>query len=191
MDFQRLIDSIEEIKAKARAGLPAEPERPAPFVDIPLSIVIAERLRPFIRIAVKYLAILAEGTVYRIDTDKLAQYREYAELLAHSTGSNCSLAAAGVRGLLRIMDDMNAQADVTEADISRAIRASTLYIRFARFNTSSDMSPQDTDYLTRERMIAEHRAEVARLRSDSAAFQGAYDEVCTKYDEIKRGDTHE
>ncbi len=187
-DFQRLKETLDGWAEQVRQdrierGLPADP--PADFVDIPLSIVIAGRLRPFLRIAVKYLAVLAEGTVYRVDTDKLAQYQEYAELLAKSIGSHCGAIGGNVKALLSIMNKLSAMEDVTEADIQRAVYYGSIYAKQAATDATYDVFPIEGDYLVRKRIVDERRAEVARLRADDSAFQAAYDEARVKYDEIK------
>jgi hypothetical protein len=160
------------------------PEEPDRFVEIPLSIVLAKRVKAFIPIAVKYLSVLAEGTVYQIDTAKFAQYREYSELLHMSKGTWCCIVGGGVHGILRIMDGVNAADSVDYVDVSGLVRRGLFSIEllrkdihFDKWDDHSDVRPH-----VQQRLVNE---EVARLESDPDAYQAEYDAARTQYETIR------
>ena len=172
MNMEELRSSLAELSEQVRAerlerGLPAEP--PPDFVGIPLSIALIRRLEPFQRIAVKYLAILAEGTIHRVDTNKLVQYREYAEVLSKSIGTFCGFIGGSTLALFTLMDEVT-----EEEDIDRAVHRGGIFAGWTRRDTESDIYEDQTD-----------RAEIDRLCSDEEAFQAAYVAARAQYDEIK------
>ncbi|MGF7033748.1 hypothetical protein J2T17_004696 [Paenibacillus mucilaginosus] len=160
----------EELRQdRIERGLPSE--RPADFVGIPLSIVIADRLKPFLPIAVRYAAILAEGTLYRMDPTKLEGYRRDAELLCKSTGLWSGFVGGGYRAILQVIDKVNEADQELPAD---ALRQLHYNIELARGNARSDADGSK-----------EVLAEVERLMNDPAAFQAEYSAALAHYESIK------
>lgn len=182
---------IEDLTRRLRQwrierGLSPEPKRIEPFVSVPLAMAIMDRMQPFIRIAVKYAALLADGVIHRLDTDKFAEYREYAQLLAFSSATMCRWAgAAGVHFMLQVMDNINECAD-EDVHLPKVLRRAHLAIEIMRRRTDSDTY----DYLIEspEELQAHERAmsaEYKRLRTDSDAFEAALAEARRQYDLLK------
>lgn len=182
-DIAELGESLRQIRVEQ--GLP--PESPEHFVPIPLSIVLVERVRPLIPIAAKYAALLADGTLYRIDTSKLDQYRKDAALLHMSTGIFCSIVGTGVGGLIRMMERVNEIIDAGEEDtahIPDLLRHVHFALEWARYDIKYDMWDNHIDIPPREQEHA-NRNEIERLKNDPAAFQAEYDAAMTQYETIK------
>lgn len=100
-----LTERLRQIRVEQ--GLPAE-SRPRPkFVDIPLTMALIDRLEQFKAIVIRYANILAQGQFTRIDTGKLAKYRQYAELLSYSTGFFSGIYGTGARAALACMERIN------------------------------------------------------------------------------------
>ncbi|MDO3681697.1 hypothetical protein [Paenibacillus ehimensis] len=178
-DITDLKERLRELRIEQ--GKP--PEAPPNFVPVPLSIVLAERVRSFIPIAIKYASLLAGGTLHRVDTSKFEHYRRDAELLCRSTGLWCSLVGGGVYAIIRVMDDVNAIIDAGEeenAHIPGLLRRFHFALELARHDVQHDM----WDGYESEASLT--RAEVERLKNDPAAFQAAYDEALAHYEAIKQ-----
>ncbi|MCM3272954.1 hypothetical protein [Paenibacillus elgii] len=159
------------------------PEAPPNFVPVPLSIVLVERVRSFIPIAIKYASLLAGGTLHRVDTSKFENYRKDAELLCRSNGLWCSLVGGGVYAIIRVMDDVNAIIDAGEeenAHIPGFLRRFHFALELARHDVQHDTwdGYESETRLTRE--------EVERLKNDPAAFQAAYDAALAHCEAIKQ-----
>ncbi|MFC5650907.1 hypothetical protein ACFPYJ_17665 [Paenibacillus solisilvae] len=121
MNSDDLATFINDFNAQKRT------DRAVPFVELPESIELAERVRPFTRIAVKYFALVAEGTVPPLDTSKLAHYRTDSELLRMSVNPAYARKGAFVTTVLQQIDDINAGMD--GADITRILRIFPLLLK--------------------------------------------------------------
>lgn len=183
--------SIAEVKERVRhgridRGLPEYP--PEDFVPLPLSFVLAERLAPFKAIAVKYFALVADGTFHRVDTSRLAEYKRDAELLAMSVGLNCAWAGSFTVSMIRYMNEINAaidSGDMDSVDIMNILRIVPLSFSLLRihemyedaYDIHSDVPPEEQNRLIREA--------VERLRANPDAFQAEYEAAMAHYDTIK------
>jgi len=181
---------IEDLKERIRQhrierGLPLEP--PEKFVPVPLSIILAERVQPFISIAVKYASILADGTLYRVDTSKLDHYRRDAELLSMSKGLWCSLVGGGVRGAIRIMEQVNGILDAGEeenAHIPDLLRNIHFALAWSRQDIENDLWDTRCDLHPNEQE-RNNQSEIDRLKNDPGTFQAEYDAAMAQYKAIK------
>lgn len=153
-------------------GLPPEPKRVKPFVSIPLSLILLERLQPFVQIAVKYTALLAGGTVHRIDTAAFDKYREYAEILQGSCGTWCKWSSTGFLGMLKTMEKVNTTAE-DDFHLSDILRLAHFEIEMMRHDTRGDMWEIIDDKVRNNSVTI--GAEIERLKNDPAAFQAEYD----------------
>jgi hypothetical protein len=187
VDTEDLIRRIRQHRVEQ--GLSPESKRIDPFVSVPLAMAMMERLQPFIRVAIKYTALLAEGVIHRIDTSKFDEYREYARLINYSDATMCKLGGSfGVRSMLRVMDDINltAEEDLHMADVLRNAHFSIEMMRKRTDNDVYDYRIKDLEQSKAHRRA--NMTEYKRLRTDSAAFDAAYAEARRQYNLIK-GDT--
>jgi hypothetical protein len=187
-DITRIIEELKESTRQERIarGLSPEPKRIEPFVSIPLAMAIMDRMQPFVRIAIKYAALLADGVAHKVDTDKFAEYREYAQLLDFTSATMCRWAGAGgVNSMLRIMDSVNDSA-YEDVHLPKLLRDAHFAIDMMRDRTDGDVynyrikSPEES-----QAHIRANWAEYKRLRTDSDAFDTALDEARHQYDLIK------
>ena len=174
VEVGRLSEQIRQIRVEQ--GLPPEPNRIEPFVSIPLSMVLIDKLEPFLRIAVKYTSVLAAGTLHRIDTKAFAQYREYAEVLSCSEGLWCRWSASGYRWMLQLMDHINAASD-EELLLTHLSRRALFCIEMMRHDTSSDCWENN---ITNE--------DIDRLKNDPAAYEAEYTAALERYKTLGEDD---
>ncbi|MGP4080981.1 hypothetical protein ACTWQL_13800 [Pseudalkalibacillus sp. R45] len=172
--------SIDEIKTQIeqlKRDHPSEP--PAPFVPIPLSLHIRERVAPFKKIAVKYASLLMNsGELQPIDVGKLAGYREYGELLHRSLGTGSMAIGTGVLGIISSMDRVN-EAIENERELDADDIASRIYTFIQIMNVSLDDTYDYSAQNWRD-IMTEHHAEYKRLTSDDA-FNAELDKVREEY----------
>ncbi|CDN43477.1 hypothetical protein [Paenibacillus sp. P22] len=163
---------------------PDPPPRPK-FVDVPLSIAMVERLKPFRQIAVKYAAIIADGRAVRVDTDKFAEYERLSELLCFSKGFWSTTMGGFVRNIKNVMNKVNNAIDEDSLeDFDLLAEARKLAIMFRIFD---DIRVRDHDgyaYYAENRDILRFD-ETNRMCSDEEAYQAAFDEAWAHYQTIK------
>lgn len=186
IDTERLGEKLRQWRVEN--GLSPDPKRIEPFVSVPLSLALMDRLQPFIAISIKYAAILASGTLHRVDTSKFNQYAEYVALLQFSNGTWCKWASSGIRSMLRIMERLNETAD-EDVNIAEVLRNIHFAIEMMRHELRQDeykyanMFPRD---LEKERAAYD---EIKRLRSDPEAFEAALEDARRQYVLTIKGDT--
>lgn len=187
MDNVRLREQIAELaeenrQARIERGLP--PEEPEDFVDETLSFALCfKELKPFHRIAVKYARIVSDGGYFKIDTSKFDRYVKYAELLRYSKMFSVNSDAAGVRGMISFMDEINEHLDggSEERVLSKDILTLSLYIQFMDMpgDIYFDYTQPDMKHMSRI------REEVSELLDDPERLQSELDVAFTHYDSIK------
>ncbi|MCC0566554.1 hypothetical protein [Brevibacillus borstelensis] len=186
-EIQTKTEELRQRVAAARIAQGQPPEPPENFVPIPLGIILAEQLAPFYKIAVQYAAVVAAGTLTRVDTSKLEKYRETAKLASMCVGFHSGLIANTVEWCLREMDEVNTAIDEgreSEIDVASLTR------KFSFFLSFMDDSPWADTYdhkSTRPHHIreAEIKAEVERLKNDPEAYQAELDAAWRHYHEIE------
>lgn len=195
IDYENLQEKIEEYAEQLRAdriarGLPPEP--PEDFVSLPLGIILAERLKPFLRIAAQYASVIAVGRLVRVDTSKLEDYRETAKLAGMCCGFSVSLIAACVTDFLRMMDKVNSaidegrESDIETEDVLRDLHFDLEWMQkdpwYDARHPHESISASQFDYYGYEKKI---RAEVERLKSDPEALQAELDAAWRHYRAIE------
>ncbi|HZG87308.1 hypothetical protein [Paenibacillus sp.] len=164
------------------------PEEPESFVEVPLSIAIAERLEPFKAIAVKYASIIAQGRFIRIDTSKFGEYRRYLKLLQYSKGTDAPRFGSFFGSIIGYMDEVNRHIDDGTTDqIDKAAFIRKLYFAID-IGTIGDPRGDAYDYrmpYEEQREFKEYvYREVKRLRADPEAFDAEVARAWTHYESI-------
>lgn len=113
-DVARLTERLRQIRIDQ--GLDPDPKPVPKLVSTPLALAIIGRFKPLTAIMVKYARILAEGEVTRIDTDRLSQYVEYANLLRYAEEKFYSAPGLGVRLSLGVINRVNNAIDEDTLD---------------------------------------------------------------------------
>lgn len=181
VDIDRLSEQVRQWRIER--GLSPEPKRIEPFVEVPLSMAIMDRMQPFVRIAIKYAALLADGVIHRIDTGKFAEYREYAELLNFSRGFWCRYAGAlGVYTMLNVMDAVN---EASDEDIHLPDVLQTAHFAIEMMRHDVRMDAWDDKYPLPNEKERAFIAEYNHLRFDNGAFTAALEEARRQYELIK------
>ncbi|MGO4372083.1 hypothetical protein AB4Z21_15165 [Paenibacillus sp. MCAF20] len=191
MTNSEILSDIEDLTQRIRQhrieqGLLPEPKRIDPFVSVGLSNAIMDRLQPFVRIAVKYTALLADGVLHRLDTSAFAEYRQYAETLCFSRSFWGKYSGAlGVICMLRVMDNVNTAAD-EDIHIPEVLRTAHFAIEWMRKGYGDDgiHFPDETPEEGKARRQA-NSDEYKRLKADSDAFDAEYAEARRQYELIK------
>ncbi|MCM3560901.1 hypothetical protein M4D57_20260 [Brevibacillus borstelensis] len=191
------LETIDEIQAKTeelrqrvaaiRIAEGKPPEPPENFVPIPLGIILAEELAPFYKIAVQYAAVIASGALVRVDTTKLAKYRETAKLASMCVGFNVGLIGSSVERVLHTMDKINAAIDEGregDVDIAREMRMLDHFLHFMSYSPWDDAHDYRSPKTYYDQLM-EMRAEVERLKNDPEAYQAELDAAWRHYREIE------
>ncbi|QQE73154.1 hypothetical protein KDJ56_14620 [Brevibacillus composti] len=190
-------ESIEDIRARteelrqrvaaARIAEGKPPEPPENFVPIPLGIILAEELAPFYKIAVQYAAVIAAGSLVRVDTSRLEKYRETAKLASMSVGVNVGLIGSSVKRALHTMDKINEAIEEgreDEIDTRREMRMLNHFVRNINRSPWKDginHKSEEPPYVQE----AAIKAEVERLKNDPEAYQALLDAAWRRYREIE------
>lgn len=187
-ELQKSIDELSERVRQARIekGLPPEP--PEDFIEPPLSIILAEQLKPFLPIWTQYTSIIASGRFIPIDMSKLDRFREPAELLKKAKGRDCATMAVSVIGAMKTMEKVNetiAENTTDELDSSEIMRRLHGFIRL--FNVSD---PWDDAYdclsdVRYDAQVNPIKAEYNRLKSDEEYFEYKLAKARAHYESIK------
>lgn len=166
-----LTERLRQIRVEQ--GLPAEP-RPRPkFVDIPLTMALIDRLEQFKAIVIRYANILAQGQFTRIDIDKLAKYRQYAELLSYSAGFFSGIYGTGARAALACMERINQAIEDGRTDmLSATEEARHLHYDIGFMSKDTGLRSDAYDY---QMKTGESPDDM-----DEAAFQSALAEAIAK-----------
>lgn len=180
----------EELRQRVAAARIAEGKPPVPpenFVPIPLGIILAEELAPFYKIAVQYAAVIAAGTLVRVDTSKLEKYRETAKLAGMCLGFYVRMIGGGVERVLCTMDRINAAIEEGREDEIDVVREMRLLSHFLHYTSRSPWK-DSTDYKSDKPyqvQEAEMKAEVERLKNDPDAYRAELDAAWRHYREIE------
>lgn len=195
--LKQLRDEIAQYREMAQQdrierGLPAE--RPGSFVDETLSYVLYyDKLADFYPIAVKYAKILTSGIYIELDTDSLAEYRKYAELLRFSKAFNVKQVAHGIITLLSLADKINGAIVAGTTDsIDHKRTATTLSLCLTLIHVDDGLFRYDheSEEATTVREARMKEAEVA-LRNDPERYAAELEQAFKRYDEIKEMIQHE
>lgn len=185
-----IADLTERLRAvRIEQGLPEEPPERVEFVDIPLSLVLIDRLQTFRAIIVKYASVLASGEVTRIDTNKLTEYTQMGRLLSHSKGFFSGLHSIGITGALSIINRVNEAIDTgktEDLDINGAMRQLHFCVGFMTRDDGIRHDGYDYEDETGKSIHEEKN----RLLSDPAILQAEIDVALAQLDN-KGDDTHE
>lgn len=176
-DIADLTEKIRQVRIEQ--GLSPEVLPRPQIIGITLSLALVERLQPFNAIAIKYAAILAQGEVTRIDTDRLREYEDYAQLLHYSKGTFCAVHSLGARWAFQVIRSVNEAIDAGTTDmldVNKAMRDMHFCIGFM---TKNDGLGFDEYEGSKDSGISP-REEAKRLLSDPAAFQSAIEEAMTQ-----------
>lgn len=182
------IEQYREIAQQDRIERGLPPERPSNFVDETLSYVLYDdKLADFYPIAVRYAKIITGGTFIVMDTDKLVEYRKYAEMLQFSKVFNVRKIAFGIVTLLNQMDTINkAVADGTTDGIEykRIVSLFSLcvsLIHVDKTNFRYDYASEEAHSVREARMKADEDA----LRNDEERYAAEVVQTFKQYEEIK------
>jgi hypothetical protein len=158
-------------------GLP--PEEPDDFVELPLSMVLAERLKQFMPIAIQYTKVVSSGEFPKVDTSRFETYVEYARLLNKSKGYNCRLISSGVLAFIKEMDRIN-NVTCDEEENEDILRDLHFFI-----TSLIDNDPWDDthDYLNGKRIDV--REEYRSLVNNEALFNLELKKAQDHYESIK------
>ncbi|EST55690.1 hypothetical protein T458_06950 [Brevibacillus panacihumi W25] len=187
LDIKARTEELRQRIAAARIAEGKPPEPPENFVPVPLGIILTEELVPFYKIAVNFAAIIASGTLVRVDTSKLEKYRETAKLLRMGVGFHARGIGSTVDWCLREMDEINEAIDEgKESEIDKTSKMR----RFSFFLEHLNKSPwSDTyDYKSTEPhhfREAKIKAEVERLKNNPDAYRAELDAAWRQYREIE------
>lgn len=186
-DIRAKTEELRQRTAAIRIAEGKPPEPPESFVPIPLGIILAEELVPFYKIAVQYAAVVASGALVRVDTTKLAKYRETAKLASMCVGFNVGLIGSSVERVLHTMDKINAAIDEgreSEIDVRYEMRMLDHFLHFMNRSPWEDGTDHKSDkpYHVQE---ADMKAEVERLKNDPEAYQAELDAAWRHYREIE------
>lgn len=187
---EEIVAKTEELRQRVVASRIAKgqpPEPPENFVPIPLGIILAEQLAPFYKIAIQYAAVIASGTLTRVDTSKLEKYRETAKLAGMCYGHYVRIIASGVDAVLRTMDKINVAIEEgrqEEIDVTREMRMLDHFLNRMNKSPWSDSTDHKNDkpYHIQQ---AEMKAEVERLKNDSEAYRAKLNAAWRHYGDIE------
>ncbi|MGF9824022.1 hypothetical protein ABE430_13805 [Brevibacillus agri] len=186
-DIRAKTEELRQRTAAIRIAEGKPPEPPESFVPIPLGIILAEELVPFYKIAVQYAAVVASGALVRVDTTKLAKYRETARLARMCVGINVGLIGSGAERVLHTMDKINAAIDEgreSETDVRYEMRMLDHFLHFMNRSPWEDGTDHKSDkpYHVQQ---AEMKAEVCRLKNDPNEYRAELDAAWRHYREIE------
>lgn len=184
-DLRKSLEEIKERTRQARMERGQLPEPPKDFVSVPLSIALAERLKPFKGIAAKYAGIIAEGRLIQVDMSKFEGFRKDIALLDMSVGFHCGMVGAGCRIVLSMMETINSaiEAGATEPDTDM-IRRLHFALSLIRKSPSDDAYDYKSDISAPEQNRIVH-AEVERLKADPITFEAELAAAWAHYETIK------
>lgn len=175
-DIADLTERLREIRIEQ--GLSPEALPRQQIIGITLSLALVERLQPLKAIAIKYASILAQGEVPRIDTDRLKEYEDYAQLLHYSKGTFCAVHSLGARWAFQVIRSVNEAIDAGTTDmldVNKAMRDMHFCIGFMTKNDGLGFD----EYESSKDIGISPREEAKRLLSDPVALQTAIDEALT------------
>lgn len=184
-EIQALTERIAAIVRQGRIDRGLPPESPPDFVELPLSFILVDRVMPFKAIAVKYAAILADGTPVKVDVDSLYEtYGLSAQLLSESVGCHCGSMGGSALGILKIMKRINNAIDngtIAEVDISAQVRTLHLSIKMMDGDVHYDAYDGKSTIGVPEqiRIIDDEKK---RLLSDPDAYQEVWDAMMAIYE---------
>ncbi|MDR6883560.1 hypothetical protein [Bacillus sp. 3255] len=187
-DLIKRIAEINERIRHVRMERGQLPEPPEDFLPVKLSVILAERLKPFEPIAIKYAGIIAEGRLIPIDTSKLAEYRKTAGLMYMSVGFEARLYASMVNMILRQMDDVNSALESGNEDEIHAgevLRRLHFAIKMLRKCAPIDDAYNSAINGSYSDQIAPVEAEIERLKADTDALEAEIDAAWAHYETIK------
>jgi hypothetical protein len=184
LDFYEMDNEIDELLEELRRervarGLPADP--PAPFVPMPVTCVLMERVMPLRDIVIKY-ALLVNNAKKVLPLDAEGLRKRYAKdlaLLSQSVGL-----FSGMTGglLLQTIDEIErAQKD---ADVESAAEVAEELARIIYINLELTQSiPSLSDMNIEE--SAEDKAEYDRLKADEALIHAELDKYSAEYEAVR------
>ncbi|NQX61814.1 hypothetical protein [Paenibacillus qinlingensis] len=187
-DIRKRTEELRERLTKARLENGQSAEPPEDFVPLPLSIILAERLKPFEPIAIKYAGIIAEGRLISIDMSKLVEYRKTAELLRMSVGFETGLYAGMVNRILRQMDEVNSaieSGNIEAIHVGEVLRLLHFSIKMMRGHDPIDDAYNSTINVSYSNQITLAEAEIERLKADTEAFEAELTAAWAHYETIK------
>lgn len=199
VDTRRLEEYIEEYRQERIAkGLPLK--GPDKFVSVPLSAVLAERIRPLERVAVKFLKLLGDGVFHRIDAERLEKFRVEAELLCYSKSLHGFFVGFGAGGIISLIDQVRKAIDENNTEllnITHMLGNGYLFLKWLRETNIrcayGDHCRDDEDDLDRlyggfesaNDQFTAFFGEVKRLRDDSEALEKELASAKAHYESIK------
>lgn len=186
VDTRSLDEYVEGLRRDRIArGLP--PERPEDFVDIPLSVILADRLRPLERIVIRFLTLLADGVYPRIETANLEKYREDARLLSFSKSLHGSIVALGAKGVIGIIESVSKAVDSgmeDTLDAAALVRKGHVFLTFLRkdgiktayHHMELDL-PENEKYIAFVEVVHKLRTDPEALEAEMAAAKEHYESI--------------
>lgn len=184
---ERLADLTERNRQeRIERGLP--PESPEDFVEIPISIILAEQIQPLFPIITKYASIIAAGSFIKFDTSMLERFQEPLELLRMSKGRDCSTMGSSARASISIMDEVN-EAVVDEMvhtiDSDDVMRRLHGLLRLFKMSDPWDDAYDCLLDAVFDKQVAPIKAEYERLKSDDVYYQAELSKVRQEFESIK------
>jgi hypothetical protein len=156
-------------------GLPPDP--PEPFVPMPVTCVLLERIWPLRDIVIKYALLVHQAKkVLPLDAGELRRkYEKDLLLLGQSVGW-----ISGLTGslLLQSIDAIEKAQHELSAEIAEEL-AKSLYVNLELSTSKPSLGDLNIDE------SVEDRAEYKRLKSDEALIQSELDKYFAEYESIR------
>jgi hypothetical protein len=186
-DIELLRKKSEEKKRERVAmGLLAEP--PEDFLPLPISGVLADRIKSVCPFIAKYAKLVLEsGQLLPVSVEKLEGAKEYADILRRSTGMFLGIVGMAVYGAIREIEQINESLENgQEYEKSAGKAAADLYLFLKLAGHCKHAFNSDIyDEIEDRSQLYVYYAEYKRLKSDDKLFEAELAKHQEHYTSIK------